>query len=1109
MGATYTRQSSYADGDVIQAADTNDEFNQLLAAFAASTGHTHDGTTAEGGPITKLLGTAITIGDGTSGADIAVTFDGETNDGVLTWKEDEDYFEFSDDILMGSTEKIQFGDTASFIQQSSNGVLRIDGEVTIDLNASTAVTVSNDLKLDSDAAVLGFGADNDVTLTHVADTGLLLNSTSVIQFNDSSQNIGAPNATTLDINATDEVEINATLIDINGNLDVSGTLTIGSAGISEAELEILDGATVTTAELNILDGVTSTTAELNILDGVTSTAAELNIMDGDTTASSTTVVDADRVVFNDDGTMKQVAVTDLAAYFDDEITAMPNLVTTAATTVGALDSGSITSGFGTIDTGSSTITTTGLISGGSLDIDDVLINGATIGHTDDTDLITLANGVVTVAGEVSMTTLDIGGTNVTSTTAELNILDGVTSTTAELNILDGVTSTAAELNIMDGDTTASSTTVADADRVVLNDDGTMKQVAVTDLAAYFDDEITAMPNLVTTAATTVGALDSGSITSGFGTIDTGSSNITTTGLISGGSLDIDDVLINGTTIGHTDDTDLITLANGAATIAGDLTVSSSVISPLVDVADASGTDQAGTALTVQGGAGTGSGAAGKILLKTAPAGSSGSSVNSHATMLSVGGSGVGIGHDSPTAELHIKGDTTDDQVIIENTNAGAANAPDLTLFRNSASPADNDVLGILRFDGKNDAAETTEYASIQGKADDVSDGTEDGIIIFKNIEDGTLAERMRIDGRNVAIGTNSANTYSGFTTVTLGGSGASDLDFEHNGTVICSLFTETSDFNISATNDLVIQTGGSNDRVRFVNDGKVLVAKASSNTATAGIELRENGQLVATLDGGTPAIFNRLTDDGPVIKILQEGATDGLINSKSGDMTIGTDDTGLRFNDGLDAIQPFNASTNAARNDAIDLGTSGAKFDDIHATNGTIQTSDQNEKQDIAALTDKEIKAATAISKLFKTYKYKNSVASKGDNARTHTGVIAQQVRTALEAEGLDCTKYSFWCSDTWWEKEIEVPAVEAADAVTETQKDDRGRDFEVVVKEAVEAQDAYTYVEQYYNSNDAPEGATEVTRLGIRYPELLAFIGAATEQRLTSIEARLTALEG
>ena len=67
MGATYTRQSSsnIVDGNVIEAADLNNEFNQVLAAFAVSTGHTHDGTAAEGGPVTKLLGTSITIGDAT------------------------------------------------------------------------------------------------------------------------------------------------------------------------------------------------------------------------------------------------------------------------------------------------------------------------------------------------------------------------------------------------------------------------------------------------------------------------------------------------------------------------------------------------------------------------------------------------------------------------------------------------------------------------------------------------------------------------------------------------------------------------------------------------------------------------------------------------------------------------------------------------------------------------------------------------------------------------------------------------------------------------------------------------------------------------------------
>jgi hypothetical protein len=201
-------------------------------------------------------------------------------------------------------------------------------------------------------------------------------------------------------------------------------LTFGSTAI-----------TSTAAELNLLDGVSGLIqADFTKLAGVDSTAAELNIVDGGTSATSTTVADADRVVLNDNGTMVQVAVTDLAAYFDDEITAMPNLVTTAATTVGALNSGSITSGFGTIDTGSSTITTTGLISGGSLDIDDVLINGTTIGHTDDTDLLTVASGLLTVAGEVSMTTLDIGGTNVTSTAAELNLVDGITAGTVSASL---------------------------------------------------------------------------------------------------------------------------------------------------------------------------------------------------------------------------------------------------------------------------------------------------------------------------------------------------------------------------------------------------------------------------------------------------------------------------------------------------------------------------------------------------------------------------------------------------------------------------------------------------------------------------------------------------
>jgi len=99
------------------------------------------------------------------------------------------------------------------------------------------------------------------------------------------------------------------------------------------------------------------------------------------------------------------------------------VVFSSLTSVDVLSSGSIASGFGTISTGNA-ITTTDIITGDSLKSSNVTITGATIGHNTDTDLITLASGLVTVAGEISVTTLDIGGTNVTSNAGEINLLDG-------------------------------------------------------------------------------------------------------------------------------------------------------------------------------------------------------------------------------------------------------------------------------------------------------------------------------------------------------------------------------------------------------------------------------------------------------------------------------------------------------------------------------------------------------------------------------------------------------------------------------------------------------------------------------------------------------------
>ena len=92
---------------------------------------------------------------------------------------------------------------------------------------------------------------------------------------------------------------------------------LDGATLSTSELNVLDGITSSTSELNILDGVTSTASELNVLDGITSTTSELNVMDGNTSATSTTLATADRIVVNDNGTMKQVAFTDLVTFLED------------------------------------------------------------------------------------------------------------------------------------------------------------------------------------------------------------------------------------------------------------------------------------------------------------------------------------------------------------------------------------------------------------------------------------------------------------------------------------------------------------------------------------------------------------------------------------------------------------------------------------------------------------------------------------------------------------------------------------------------------------------------------------------------------------------------
>jgi hypothetical protein len=221
MGDTYTRQSTFADGDVITAAHSNDEFNQLLAAFAASSGHTHDGTAGEGGPIAGLLANAVTIGAGQD-VDIAVTFNANTNDGLLTWKEDEDYFEFNDDILIATTEKLQFRDTAIYINSSTDGQLDLVADTEIQL-AATTIDINGDVDISGTANLDVVDIDGAVNIA--AATTVATNNK--IQFRDTGIFLNSSADGQLDIVADTEIQIASTTIDINGAVDVSGNLSVG------------------------------------------------------------------------------------------------------------------------------------------------------------------------------------------------------------------------------------------------------------------------------------------------------------------------------------------------------------------------------------------------------------------------------------------------------------------------------------------------------------------------------------------------------------------------------------------------------------------------------------------------------------------------------------------------------------------------------------------------------------------------------------------------------------------------------------------------------------------------------------------------------------------
>ena len=446
MAVYSARQSSYSDGDTITAAHTNDEFNAILAAFNVSTGHTHDGSTAgDGGPISNLFSNALVFGTNAD-TDIAITFNANSNDGVLTWMEDEDYFQFSDDILLTTTEKLQFRDTAIYIHSSTDGQLDLvaDSEIqiaatTVDINGNVDVsgtlTVAGAVDF-GDAALSNVGAvqldsiagDGDtntsitfsgsdvITITAGGDAQFTFNNGSIVPSVDDDIDLGTSSlefkdaffdgTVTTDALVADTADINGGTVDgaiiggssaaaITGTAITGTSFVIGSANISEAELETIDGVTAGTVAASKAVVVDSN-KDIGSFRNITLTG-ELDAGSLDVSGDA----DIDGTLETDALSINGTAVTSTAAELNlvDGITAG----TVSASLAVIADSNKDVTGF-------RNITLTGELDAGSLDIS----GDADIDGTLEADAITI--GGVTLAETIS----DTVGAMVSSNT-ETNI----------------------------------------------------------------------------------------------------------------------------------------------------------------------------------------------------------------------------------------------------------------------------------------------------------------------------------------------------------------------------------------------------------------------------------------------------------------------------------------------------------------------------------------------------------------------------------------------------------------------------------------------------------------------------------------------------------------
>jgi hypothetical protein len=415
---------------------------------------------------------------------------------------------------------------------------------------------------------------------------------------------------------------------------------------------------------------------------------------------------------------------------------------------------------------------------------------------------------------------------------------------------------------------------------------------------------------------------------------------------------------------------------------------------------------------------------------------------------------------------------------ISNTITGSSDVPPKTTFTGTGSATvftfasgitlDGDTVYEVAIDGV--LQEPTAAYTIDADANTITftspPALSANIVVVQRgysvpITTGTVTTELIVDGsvtadkldssakdRSIFTGTQTASTISDFDTevsnnASVAANTAKVTNATHTGDV-------TGSTALTIANNAVTGAKISSTDTEFNVNTNVGIGAVASGT----YKLEVAGDIAAT-GSGNKILWSNSTD-GTGYLILRSGGEPAnarrinlAVDSGTFQMVFVDDSGGALYGVYLDHATgdwaPF--STGIA-----DLGQTTRRWDNVWS-NGTFNGSDRNLKEDIQDLDEAEKRVAVACKSLVKKYRLKSAVEKKGDAARTHVGIIAQELQAAFEAEGLDPFKYSMIGRDTWYEKEI---------------------DGKIDVKKV------------------PTEGYQEVTQMSVQYTELLAFIISA-----------------